>query len=608
MRDVEAAPPLSESLPANDDAPTARLTERAVRAHVGARNLDRAYTYHVWGAIHAARAQGHTLSARCEGRDGDVWRVCVTLDASGVAAARCSCPVGDDGACKHVGALLLAWIHRRDEFAPAEPLARALDGLDHGALRALVDALLKRDPDLSVVVEAMLPAPLEAPRAAPATWRARAAEVFRATAECVAIARSLEALRDEGLAAARCVGDEVAVHEQLAAAVLGRYRRLGDEAAPVRDVAMRSIRALGECVTRMPDEGDERRAALRTLMGFFRFDIEQGLVHQPQPTPGRAAVREVIARATPAERRRLADRTAEIMERADEWSRRAWAGVKVDLEAGLVDDQTWVALCRLHQRWTSLVVRLLTLGRTVEALEALVHVADGALLDVAPAFEQAGQGDALERHLAARLDRVRDPHREPLRQWMVDRAARRRDALGALEADEAAFRAAPDRAGYERLRERAVALGVDAELDARVHAFLDERAPSLRMELLLADGRLDDALALACADRTRPPGFSEARRAAVDALAEGARPLDAAAALLRQVDAWVAQRSRSAYRHAVDGLVRVTLLYAAADDAARGEAIAAGYRARHAGLRAFAAEYDQSFGGESAEAPARAQA
>lgn len=39
------------------------------------------------------------------------------------------------------------------------------------------------------------------------------------------------------------------------------------------------------------------------------------------------------------------------MERADEWAHRAWMGAYVELQEGVLDDASWLALCRAHQRF-----------------------------------------------------------------------------------------------------------------------------------------------------------------------------------------------------------------------------------------------------------------
>src|SRR5204862_750896 len=101
--------------------------------------------------------QGTTLQARCQGSQPEPYRVRVTLEAGEVSDAHCSCPVGGGGACKHVAAVLLAWVHTPAVFRDAEPIEEALQRRSKEELIALIRQMLRRQPDLEMLLEAPLP-------------------------------------------------------------------------------------------------------------------------------------------------------------------------------------------------------------------------------------------------------------------------------------------------------------------------------------------------------------------------------------------------------------------------------------------------------------------
>ena len=73
--------------------------------------------YYERGAIINPIRQGLTLRAGCEGSQYEPYQVMVELDEEGIADAYCSCPYDWGGYCKHIVALLLAWVRDPEEFA-----------------------------------------------------------------------------------------------------------------------------------------------------------------------------------------------------------------------------------------------------------------------------------------------------------------------------------------------------------------------------------------------------------------------------------------------------------------------------------------------------------
>ncbi len=597
---MEATHSVSLSTPANDTLALPRLNERAVRAQVGARNYDKALVYHAWGAVHAARRSGALLEARCEGSRGETWRVRVQLDLAGLRGAKCSCPVGDDGTCKHVGATLLAWLHRTGDFVPAATLENALESLDAHSLRGLLRSLLLLHPDLESALEDLLPETLDTGRAPTSrdAWRQRVAEVFRrrgsAPDAAAEIARDVDEIAREasGWIAADDPGRAASLHEQVALALLGRHRRLGDSSEPVLALAREHITALGRCVSTLAVDHPARMGAFRALLGMVRFDLDGGS-NGSGPSAGRLAVRTVSSVATPSERVALARMVSEVMGRADDWARRTWAGVKLELERGVLDDASWLAAARALGRRDLCARELAVRGEVQEALAEFEHVPAAELLEVAEAFVASGFGSEVEKALAARSARCSEVVRVRIGQWLGSRVDARRDALAGTEVDEAMFRAAPTRETWEALATKATLHGTWGELREGLLAYLAERGIPLCVDLHLAEGELDEAIRAASEGHTA--SFLAPRQRVIDRV-EAERPGKALALLELQVDALIAQGGRGSYRDAARALARVRGLRERMGEGKAFEATLAGLRIRHSRRTALIEELSLHFG------------
>lgn len=147
-----------------------RLSREAIRHWVGAVAARRGLAYYRAGRLTALRRHGTTLLALCQGQAVEPYRVRVTLDsddAQGIRQARCTCPAGHDGHCKHVAALLWAWHHRPQDFRTPQPLAPRLHRLPRRDLVHLIGLLLEHAPHLDEVVEGYLAQTTASSSAAP---------------------------------------------------------------------------------------------------------------------------------------------------------------------------------------------------------------------------------------------------------------------------------------------------------------------------------------------------------------------------------------------------------------------------------------------------------
>jgi uncharacterized Zn finger protein len=130
-----------------------RLTEAKVRTLASAQSFERGQSYYGHEAILAPVRQGMTLRAQCEGSEYEPYDVSATLNQHGVATMACTCPYDWGGACKHIVALLLTYIHDPQAFRVMPPLETLLATSSRETLIAMIDEMVQREPGLMSVVE-----------------------------------------------------------------------------------------------------------------------------------------------------------------------------------------------------------------------------------------------------------------------------------------------------------------------------------------------------------------------------------------------------------------------------------------------------------------------
>ncbi len=224
------------------------LSEQQIRARVGEESFRRGQQCVQDGAILDPRREEMTLKARCAGSRAEPYRLWATFSGRGMVAAHCSCPVGTDGACKHVAAVLLTWLHTPDRFLAPEDLDASLERRRKGELVVLVKQMLRQRPDLELLLRLFSSANPFNPAFRLGQEVAAAAESSRPHA-----AIKIYGQQAEALIALRTRG-----HYREACRLLGRmrtvYQGLGDDELWIRYIGAlrerhRGLRALkGELV------------------------------------------------------------------------------------------------------------------------------------------------------------------------------------------------------------------------------------------------------------------------------------------------------------------------------------------------------------------------
>ncbi|MDP1539225.1 MAG: SWIM zinc finger family protein, partial [Moraxellaceae bacterium] len=136
-----------------------KITESMIRAGTSPESFRRGEEYHREGALSNTAIQGMLLSGECAGTYAPYYRVQVELDETGVADASCTCPYEYGGYCKHIVALLLAYLRHPKSFTIRKAPTELLADLDHGDLVAILTKLIQEQPDLYDRIKAMTSVP-----------------------------------------------------------------------------------------------------------------------------------------------------------------------------------------------------------------------------------------------------------------------------------------------------------------------------------------------------------------------------------------------------------------------------------------------------------------
>ena len=139
-----------------------KITESMIRAGAGPESFRRGEEYYRDGAISNTAIQGTLLSGECAGTYAPYYRVQVEqveLDEAGIAGASCTCLYEYGGYCKHIVALLLAYLHHPKLFTARKAPAELLADLDQEELVAILTRLIQEQPELYDRIEALTSVP-----------------------------------------------------------------------------------------------------------------------------------------------------------------------------------------------------------------------------------------------------------------------------------------------------------------------------------------------------------------------------------------------------------------------------------------------------------------
>jgi uncharacterized Zn finger protein len=569
-----------------------RLTEKDVESYIPDPYFQRGRNYYTSGTIFDTVRRGSQVEGYCEGSASEPYHVLVTLERDGIASDSCTCPM--DGGCKHVVALLLAWVHKSDEFAERQPVDAALAGKSKDELAALVKAMLQREPELERLLDLSMPGK-SAPRRTrvdPETYRRQVRYAMRDADDWDAvfgIAREISAVVDigDGFAEQEDWENAQIVYQAVLDEGLAHYTETQDEGQIGSEIG-RAVDGLGECLAARAGDAETRRMILSSLFEVLKWDIGEGglgmsdgvpeLLHEHAAAEDRAKIRKWIA--------------AEIKNiTGSEWSqnyhREAWGRLLLSF-ADEENVNEYLKQAEKDGLYKSMFEKLLELGRLDEARDVAwkyLTASGWERLHAAQALYAAGRTDD-----ALALAKAGLPDQDlRLAEWVAEEYARRGDTAGALELQLTRWQARPEMKLYETLEGLAKKLGQWDTLRPRLLADLEQgNRAALLADIHLRDKEWDAAWAVA--ENAKPGRYSWERgdlRLHVAQASDKHRPQKAIPVYLDAAERLIAQRGRENYATAAKHLRRARDLFTAAQRSGEWQKVIADLRERHRSLPAL---------------------
>ena len=567
------------------------ITNAQIRDWVGETSFARGKAYFEGGAIDHARLQGNTLKGLCQGSQPQPYRVEVTFDAQGIASAGCSCPVGDGGHCKHVAALLLAWMHTPEDFAPQQTPEDRLEEMSKADLITLIRRMFKADPDL----EDLLDLPLPGSSAKPLDEIQFQRQVTKAIHgdsgswnEGAGVVGDLEPLRDlaETYAEAQDIPNAETAYRVLIETILNNYDELYDEDGEASSFVNECVEGIGDCLE-VESDPIRRQRILRTLFDCTLWDTQQGGIGV-----GEGGIDFILEQATPQEKQLVAGwARAALNQAGGDWERNALGGILLNLEADFIDDEMYLKICRESGRIHDLIDRLLKMGRTDDAELEASRASDYDLLGLANLFVEHTHSEIAERLIRARIPVSKDSR---LLEWLKDYLLKAGKLEEALSLAEKLFWLRPSTAGYADIRQIATSIQQWDEHRKRILDQLGEQNQfSLLTEIYISEKAID--LALESFERHQQSQKqvyywwegSSALGIRLAEAAEGSYPYDSIRIYLMEVEQFIGHAQPRAYATAAGYLAQIKRIYISLGEAEKWKLLIERIRAEYRRLTAL---------------------
>jgi len=458
-----------------------------------------------------------------------------------------------------------------------------LDQLDRSELLTLIKQMIQIYPTLAQLVDALPDTHEEQQRASsdPEFYRLKVAHIFETT--------DRDTWGSEGRAAGPLLdiveisdtflekeeyADAVMIYETVIRATLDQYTSFRWHAyeGDLDEVVEHCVDELETCLQKQPRNTALQTHIIQTLRDVYEFDMN---LDNDEPVMSRKIPAVLVRRTTSTERKTLATWVRKTFGLDIDWENDDFrddhdpvTSFLLGLESDLLDDETFLRICRERENYAYLIERLLTRGRDEEALAAAQQVDTYDILEIAEIFCEHGHEAEAERLIEGRSQHSQ---RQELLEWLQERYQARGD-LEATLAMACRLFAIPLGATIERYREiRQLAepsgqwATVQAELLASVK---QSRNIKLQIEIALDEGQMKEALALLQSqqqkgDTKNGPYGGDLFSIGIEVAKaiEETEPLEAIAIYQKYVQTRVAWRGRDNYHTACQYLVTVRRLF-----------------------------------------------
>lgn len=566
------------------------LRENDIRALASPHSFARGAGYYNAGAVLEARRIGNELSAYCRGSRGASYRLSVQLGPGGVVAAHCTCPYDWGGICKHIVALLLAWVHSPEEFQETATADERLAGKSKEELITLVQEMLKRDPELERLLDLPLQPDPDSPHNLDAFRRQIDFLLEREFPDPQELAFELAAMAEtaDRFAAKGNWNAAGALYHLILREIVPSYDRLYDEYGEIAGVLGECAAGLGSCLMDGTPDDIFRRAWFDALLEAEFMDVRMGGIDLAYPA------REILVERASEEEwhaieARVREKLHSLTSEYSSWERESLVNLLSErLERAKREAEISDLIFELGSTKQQ-AFELIRQGRFGEAIAvAEEHFVDlpGLVLQFADELVQAG---GISEAVAYVTSQLGSKSNSSYFTFLAQMAEKERDHETALRWRIRLFQEWPNLVNYHDLREAAKRVeGWDSIRPGLIRKLEGDGQWGLLIEIALEEGEVSRALALLPRERWARHDLKVARAA------EEAHPQAAIEIYARRVERLIAARGRGNYQEAAILLQRIKGLYHQQRKSAGWDEFLAELRQRHARLPALRDELNKA--------------
>ncbi len=436
---------MSETMPS--------FSEIDIRSLASPQSFERGVSYYQSGALFNTRCVGNEFRGHCHGSEYTPYRISARLGPRGVEEAYCTCPYDWGGICKHLIALLLAWVHTPDVFQSVSPTNERLTRKSKEELIALIQEMLKRDPDL----ERLLDLPLHPNSDTPFDL-----EPFRRQIDFILLNEFPDPAEVAfEIAAIAETADRFVIGENWTAAgaiyhlilseIISSYDQLYDEDGDISSVLQDCAKGLEHCLTESMPDPVTRQSWFDTLLEAEFMDIHMGGIDLAYPA-GEILVEHATEEEWNRIEKRVREKITSMSDRYSHWGRESLVTLLAQrlMRTGgetVVSDLIFELGSTEQQAF-----ELVQLGRLGEAISiAREHFVDlpGLVLQFANALVEAeGIAEAVA-YITSQLGTRSRVHYLP---WLAQSAEKQQEPETALKWQLSLFHKSPNLENYVTLR------------------------------------------------------------------------------------------------------------------------------------------------------------
>lgn len=252
-----------------------KLTEQEIARLFSPKILDRGIAYFEEGRLQRPFVYKSTIMAECQGTQPENYHISIDY-RDGNLVASCTCPYAF-GYCKHIAAVLYAWVKRPSVFADLGKSEEILNRLERSQIVEIVMDMIRYDPDVVYVINLRLTPIGELPD----YIRREMAEIF--SEEFVdylnvrEIVKKLDIFREYAadLFKEKNRDASMSVIEPVIDAITGNYTRLDDADGLMANFFGAALDMFGSLLSDTRDEGKLRGLLTRSLDWYM--EAEWGL-------------------------------------------------------------------------------------------------------------------------------------------------------------------------------------------------------------------------------------------------------------------------------------------------------------------------------------------